>query len=79
MKAELSRVVNRAERYYTIEILPNLFGEWLLVRSYGSLKYRPCMKAQVFESLTSAKEAFRHLLGIKMKKGYIQTATIRQM
>lgn len=78
MKVELSRVVNRAKRYYTIEILPNLFGEWLLVRSYGSLRYRPYTKAQAFDSLTSAKEAFGRLLGIKMKKGYI-SATIRQM
>lgn len=70
MKVALSRVVKDTERYYAIEILPNLFGEWLLVRSYGSVKRSSHRQSKVFEKLDSAKEAFEQLLGVKMKKGY---------
>jgi predicted DNA-binding WGR domain protein len=73
MKVAMSRVINETKRYYKIEILPNLFGEWVLVRSYGSIKSRPRMKAEVFEKIDYAQAAFERLLGMKMKKGYMPT------
>jgi predicted DNA-binding WGR domain protein len=73
MKVAMSRVINETKRYYKIEILPNLFGEWLLVRSYGSIKSRPRQISEVFEKIDYAQAAFERLLGMKMKKGYMPT------
>lgn len=75
MKVRLSRVVNNCVRYYSLEVLQNLFGEWLLVRSYGQVTHHPRMKSQSFGSFDMALDSLHHLLGIKMKKGYVPMAT----
>ena len=47
-------------RYYTIELSQNLFGEWIVVRSWGDLhSKRGRQIEQVYDSFASADAAFK--------------------
>jgi predicted DNA-binding WGR domain protein len=68
----LYRTVNERERYYSIQLLPNLFGETLVIRTYGSRKN---VKATgtVQEVYTNEAEAHNKvdvLIASKRKRGY---------
>ena len=73
MHQTMIRTVNNRERWYRLEVVPNLFGEWLLVRSFGSM-YNPQPIGTMVESFKdhpTALESFEQLTGEKEKKGYI--------
>jgi predicted DNA-binding WGR domain protein len=72
MKTPLRRIVNERERYYEIELIANLFGDYLLIRTYGgSRRSKPtrCIQ-QSFKSYCEANTAFHKLLEEKSKRGY---------
>lgn len=74
MKTFLRRIVNERERYYEIELIANLFGDYLLIRTYGgSRRSKPtrCIQ-QSFASYCEADAAFHKLLEEKCKRGYTQ-------
>lgn len=70
MRVSLTRDVNGAMRIYRLEVLPNLFGEWVVVRSFGSLKNNMRQILRVYQTLTQAQSSYEELLMQKMKKGY---------
>ncbi|MCX6061156.1 MAG: WGR domain-containing protein [Campylobacterales bacterium] len=76
----MTRAVNARERYYTVELFPNLFGEWLLVRTYGSLKkLKPTgVIRQIYESADEAMEYLITFIQAKKKKGYSQSTQINK-
>lgn len=68
MQTTLSRAVNNRLRYYRIELIDNLFGESLLIRTYGSL-----LRAKATRTITDrfdAHRAYEKLLELKTRKGY---------
>lgn len=72
MKTILKRTVNAKERYYVLELIANLFGEYLVIRTYGA-----CMNAKptriitdTYSSLNTAQEAMEEILHEKHKRGY---------
>ncbi|MDD5386445.1 MAG: WGR domain-containing protein [Sulfuricurvum sp.] len=72
MKTTLSRAVNNRLRYYRIELIDNLFGESLLIRTYGSL-LRSCATrtiTEVYSNKFDAYRAYEKLLELKTRKGY---------
>ena len=68
----MRRTVHGRIRYYTLELIPNLFGEWILVRTYGSIKkLKPTRVIQRIYS--DAHEAIASMDAIKdqkQKRGY---------
>ena len=68
----LTRCVDSKMRYYTIELISNLFDEWLLIRSFGSMKRKaPTGVIQMlFSSKAEAESSLEALVLAKEKKGY---------
>lgn len=79
MKLMMKRTLNARERYYQIELIPNLFGETLLIRTYGSCS---CAKptrviSELYESPQEAKEQMLVLVAQKHKRGYCSPDTFK--
>lgn len=73
MKLLMVRTVNDRNRWYRLELLPNLFGEWLLIRSFGSIGRSRAtgIKTEPFDNPLLAQKVFERLVRSKTKKGYI--------
>lgn len=72
MKTIMTRSVKGRVRYYTLELIPNLFGEWMVVRTYGSIKkLKPTgVIREIYDSAEVAAESIQSLISAKLKKGY---------
>ncbi len=72
MKTTMTRSVKGRVRYYTLELIPNLFGEWMVVRTYGSIKkLKPTgVIREIYDSAEAAAESMQSLICAKLKKGY---------
>ena len=68
----MTRCVNSKVRFYSIELICNLFDEWLLIRSYGSMKRKaPTGVIQMlFTTKEEALSSLQLLLLTKEKRGY---------
>jgi len=53
-------------------LIPNLFGEWMVVRTYGSIKkLKPTgVIREIYDSAEVAAESIQSLINAKLKKGY---------
>ena len=73
MHLTMIRTVNERLRWYRLELLPNLFGEWLLIRSFGSMGRSRAtgVKTELFDNPLMAQKVFERLVRSKTKKGYI--------
>lgn len=73
MKTTLKRTVNSKERYYVLELIANLFGEYLVIRTYGSCSNaKPTgVISNTYQTLNTAQEAMEKVLHEKHKRGYI--------
>ncbi|MDD3603458.1 MAG: WGR domain-containing protein [Sulfurovum sp.] len=72
MKTILIRAVNNRFRYYKLELIGNLFGESVLIRTYGSLlRTKPTRTiTELYSNHSEAYEAYQTLLMQKSKRGY---------
>lgn len=72
MQLTMIRTVNNRKRWYRLKVVPNLFGEWLLIRSFGSLNRSKPMRmiSEVFGDQSAALRAYEDLLNRKQKRGY---------
>ncbi|HZF70013.1 WGR domain-containing protein [Sulfuricurvum sp.] len=72
MKTTLSRAVNNRLRYYRIELIDNLFGESLFIRTYGSLLRAKATRTitKVYSNRFDAYRAYEKLIKRKTRKGY---------
>ena len=72
MRMMMTRCVNSKMRYYSIELICNLFDEWLLIRSYGSMKRKAPtgVKKMLFANKEEALSSLQLLLVAKEKRGY---------
>jgi len=72
MKVKLYRRVGQRWRYYKLSINQNLFGDYVLLREYGSI-----INSHTFERINILKtkvEAYRllqYVLINKLKRGYM--------
>ncbi|SFE71350.1 WGR domain-containing protein [Roseivivax sediminis] len=69
---DLTRSVPEANlhRYYRMEIVPGLFGEWALVREWGRIGRSGQMRIDWFNTEAEAKNARFELHMAKAKRGY---------
>jgi len=58
-------------RYYTVEILPSLFGDWLLFRTWGRIGTKGRERTDWFTTRACAEAAQISLLAQKRRKGYV--------
>lgn len=72
MKTMMTRHVKGKERYYRIEVLPNLFGEYLLIRTYGSSsRLKPSgVIGAIYSQREDAEDSMAQLRSQKIKRGY---------
>lgn len=68
----LYRTLNQRERYYSIQLLPNLFEESIVIRTYGSLqKSKPTGEIkEVYSNQADAQHSVDVLIASKHKRGY---------
>jgi len=72
MHLTMIRTVNERMRWYRLELLPNLFGEWLLIRSFGSIGRSRAtgVKTELYNNPLLAQKVYESLVRSKTKKGY---------
>lgn len=79
MKMTMTRSVNGRVRYYTFELIPNLFGEWMVVRTYGSIKkLKPTgVIREIYDNAEEAMVVMRLLIRAKENKGYASRCSLK--
>lgn len=79
MKMTMTRSVKGRVRYYTFELIPNLFGEWMVVRTYGSIKkLKPTgVIREIYDNAEEAMGSMRLLIRAKEKKGYSNRCALK--
>lgn len=79
MKTTMTRSVKGRVRYYTLELIPNLFGEWMVVRTYGSIKkLKPTgVIREIYNDAEAAIASMQLLISTKLKKGYVECCRIK--
>ena len=75
----LYRTVNERERYYSIQLLPNLFGETLVIRTFGSKKNVKATGTiqEVYSNEAKAHDKVDVLIASKRLKGYHTSPTLK--
>lgn len=79
MKTTMTRHVKGRERYYTLELIPNLFGETLLIRTYGSvLNLKATGRIQeIYPNEIKAVHKVELLIASKRQRGYHLSKTVQ--
>lgn len=57
-------------RFYLIQIVPGLFGNWGLMREWGRIGYPGSVKLEWFQAEDEARRASETLLESKLERGY---------
>jgi predicted DNA-binding WGR domain protein len=57
-------------RFYSMILLPNLFGEWTLYREWGRIGHSSQVHMEWFKTEDEAKSALTTLEAVKRKRGY---------
>jgi len=57
-------------RFYSLTVLPNLFGEWSLQREWGRIGRSGQIRISFFPSHEKALQAFHQIKAAKIKRGY---------
>ncbi|MEZ5752116.1 MAG: WGR domain-containing protein [Paracoccaceae bacterium] len=71
----VSYLVNRSparnrHRFYRLDVAPDLFGAWCLVRGWGRIGTRGQQKIDAFASADEARRAMARLAASKKRRGY---------
>ena len=69
----LYRYVNHRLRYYKLQLTKTLFGEYLFIKEYGSMKYKKPTRV-IKEYCTTQDEAFYKFnkkFAEKLSRGYL--------
>jgi len=72
MKIYLIRTCDNKDRYYTLEIVPTLFSDFLLIIEYGAVNNnKPTgVVKKYFSIYMKAMDELNSTLNKKLKKGY---------
>jgi predicted DNA-binding WGR domain protein len=61
----------RMHRYYRMDVQPDLFGEWCLMREWGRIGSSGQMRAAPFPTPQQAEAALQQQRRIKERRGYV--------
>lgn len=69
---DLTRIdaARNARRFYRMEIMPGLFGDWSLVREWGRIGQSGQVPVDWYDTEAAAKTARFDMLMQKSKRGY---------
>ena len=70
LRLERRDPAKRMLRFYTLHILPNLFGEWGLLRAWGRIGRGGQLRVDWFATQQEAVRALQALEQVKRKRGY---------
>lgn len=70
LRLERRDPAKRMLRFYTLQILPNLFGEWGLLRAWGRIGRGGQLRVDWFATQQEAVKAMQVLELAKRKRGY---------
>ncbi|WP_256886531.1 MULTISPECIES: WGR domain-containing protein [Brucella/Ochrobactrum group] len=65
---------NNMQRFYTLSVQPNLFGEWCVMRSWGQIGTFGQSVQQTVLDEASANALLRRLVAVRRKRGYEEVA-----
>lgn len=73
-KVTLYREVNKKIRYYSINLCPTLFGDFLLIKEFGSMcnKKPTRIIKEYFSYIEDSLLVMKSFINAKIKKGYLQ-------
>lgn len=57
-------------RYYLIQVVPGLFGQWGVLREWGRIGYRGTVRQDWHETEADAIQAAQAIMKDKLKRGY---------
>jgi predicted DNA-binding WGR domain protein len=57
-------------RYYRLDVQPDLFGEWGLVREWGRIGQPGRMRIEPYPTAAQAEERMQHQQVVKQGRGY---------
>jgi predicted DNA-binding WGR domain protein len=57
-------------RFYELDIQPNLFGGFSVIRNWGRIGTKGQVKIELHDDKTMAKCSYKKLRTIKLKRGY---------
>ena len=64
--------VKRMHRYYRMDVQPDLFGEWCLMREWGSIGSAGQMRSVPYPTPQEAEAALERQRSAKERRGYAQ-------
>ena len=70
LRLERRDPAKRMLRFYTLQVLPNLFGEWGLLRAWGRIGGGGQLRMDWFPTQQKAVKAMQLLERVKRKQGY---------
>lgn len=76
LRLERRDPAKRLLRFYTLQVLPNLFGEWGLLRGWGRIGRSGQLRTDWFATQQEAVKAMRVLERPKRKRGYQEKVKI---
>ena len=59
-------------RFYAVKVVPNLFGEWTMLREWGRIGQGGTVRDVVFGSEIEALGAAITLVRAKQRRGYVE-------
>jgi len=73
MEQTLMRLVNNRVRVYSLRIIRNLFGDWMVIRTYSSLVNRDKGRSlwSEYDTYEEAIAACERLINQKKNRGYV--------
>jgi predicted DNA-binding WGR domain protein len=58
-------------RFYRLDVQPDLFGEWCVVREWGRIGQSGQMRVVPYSTMTEAQTALEQQRRIKERRGYV--------
>ncbi|RME59396.1 MAG: hypothetical protein D6790_10735 [Caldilineae bacterium] len=69
---------SRAGRRYAVWLQQDLFGQWTLVRFYGSARREPVLRSQVVRSRKEGERLMRQIVRLRLRHGYVEIGDVRK-
>lgn len=76
LRLERRDPTQRMLRFYTLQVMPNFFGEWGLLRVWGRIGCGGQLRMDWFATQQEAVRALRALEQAKWKRGYREKQSI---
>lgn len=65
-------------RFYMVQIMPTLFGEWQLVREWGRLGSPGQVQSRTYPDEAEAEQARQRSVSQKLRRGYLPVSNSRK-